>query len=376
MADSLNEILGIGAGGGGANVAAVWPMQDDAANTVVEDIGPNSLDATWTGGDNTEDHSVTGPNSWLPKALNTDTHYANAGDQTEFNFGTSDFTIFQYYRKPYSGIGFHWYVTAGGGSGDWYSLGKNLATNRFFIDDGSNDSHADWTNHQDGTWRTHAGVRDGNTLRYYQEGSEVDTDDASSVGDIDVSGTDLLIGIIESSPASLAEADFALTCMFDTALTADEIAEFEDGFEPVNTVAPVVSGTETQGETLSVTTGSWGLPSPFSGGTNGTITYAYQWTRSDDGTGTNEADISGATSSTYTLQAADVGKYIRCRVRASNDGGYEAAADTNSDFTGSIASSGGAGPTVVGPYKFGTTTRVGVYKFGTATEVGAYKGTV
>jgi hypothetical protein len=121
-----------------------------------------------------------------------------------------------------------------------------------------------------------------------------------------------------------------------TILSGAEILEIANGPEPTNSVAPVVSGTETEGETLSCTTGTWGLPSPFSGGTNGTITYSYQWTRSDDGSGAGEADISGATSSTYLLDAADVAKYIRCRVRGTNDGGFDSTADTNSNFTGAI----------------------------------------
>lgn len=79
---------------------------------------------------------------------------------------------------------------------------------------------------------------------------------------------------------------------------------------PSNSVAPVVSGTTTVGQTLSCTTGTW------SG--EGTITYAYQWF--DDGVA-----ISGATSSTYTLQAAEEGGNITCRVTATDDNGSTAA---------------------------------------------------
>jgi hypothetical protein len=38
---------------------------------------------------------------------------------------------------------------------------------------------------------------------------------------------------------------------------------------------------------------------------------------------------------------ADVGKFIRCRVRASNTGGHDPDADTNSNFTGAIQAAGG-----------------------------------
>ncbi len=123
--------------------------------------------------------------------------------------------------------------------------------------------------------------------------------------------------------------------LYSRALSQPEIAEIFAGPEPVCTVAPVATGTATEGQELSCTTGTWGLPVEFSG-SNGTITYAYQWTRSNDGSGTGEADIGSATSSTYTLTATDVGKYIRCRVRASNTGGYDL--DAASNFTDAISS--------------------------------------
>jgi len=77
---------------------------------------------------------------------------------------------------------------------------------------------------------------------------------------------------------------------------------------PVNTVAPAISGTVERSETLTSTTGTWT-------GT-GTITYAYQWKR--DG-----LSISGATSSTYVLVAADDNANITCLVTATDDEGSD-----------------------------------------------------
>lgn len=84
-------------------------------------------------------------------------------------------------------------------------------------------------------------------------------------------------------------------------------------FPPVNTVAPVVSGTPTEGQVLSCTQGTW---SPA--GTS----YAYQWRR--DGT-----PIGGATSTTYTLVTADVGTLVSCAVTATNTDGSSAPAASN-----------------------------------------------
>jgi hypothetical protein len=83
---------------------------------------------------------------------------------------------------------------------------------------------------------------------------------------------------------------------------------------PVNTVAPVISGTAVVGQTLSSTTGTWtGAPTP---------TYTYQWKR-------NGSNIASATSSTYTLVQADATFAITCAVKATNAAG-SAEATSNS----------------------------------------------
>lgn len=78
---------------------------------------------------------------------------------------------------------------------------------------------------------------------------------------------------------------------------------------PVNTVAPVASGTVQIGTSLSCTTGTW---------TNSPTSYSYQWQR--DG-----VDIPGATSSSYSAVTADIGPVLRCRVTATNSSGSVSA---------------------------------------------------
>lgn len=77
---------------------------------------------------------------------------------------------------------------------------------------------------------------------------------------------------------------------------------------PSNSVAPVVSGTTRNGETLTTTNGSW-TASPAS--------YAYQWKQAST-SGGSYSDISSATSNSYKLTDADVGKYIKVSVIATN----------------------------------------------------------
>lgn len=78
------------------------------------------------------------------------------------------------------------------------------------------------------------------------------------------------------------------------------------GNPPVNTVAPVISGTEAVGETLTCTSGT------FTG--DATITYSYQWFA-------NGNAVPGETASTKVLATADIGKVFACRVMAKNDSG-------------------------------------------------------
>lgn len=77
---------------------------------------------------------------------------------------------------------------------------------------------------------------------------------------------------------------------------------------PVNTAAPVISGTLAHGSTLSCTTGTW----------NPTGTYTYQWM-------SGAAAVAGATSSSYVTATTDVGNMMTCVVTASNAGGAPSA---------------------------------------------------
>lgn len=82
---------------------------------------------------------------------------------------------------------------------------------------------------------------------------------------------------------------------------------------PVNTAAPVISGTASVGSTLTATTGTW-TSTP-------TATYAYQWKRGFTNIGTN--------SSTYVVQAGDAGADISCVVTATNPGGATVSPPSN-----------------------------------------------
>lgn len=102
----------------------------------------------------------------------------------------------------------------------------------------------------------------------------------------------------------------ATTLSFSDGVTWHTLASYDPPPEPsipVNTVAPVITGSTTVGGELSTTDGTWtGYPAP---------TFTYQWQL--DG-----ADITGATASTYTT--IDPGNYT-CDVTGSNSEGSDIA---------------------------------------------------
>lgn len=341
MADSFNELWGIGSHSDDADVAALWPL-NESSGTRADSVG--SLDLT----DNNTVGSGTGP--WggtaadfeldNSESLSHADHATLDPGDTDYFFhvrvkleskpASEDMTILakdeievtdRQYRLQWDNGNdrFQWFVfdssdsVAGGvlantlGSpslGAWYDiLVWHSATDNevgIRVNGGTADTSATTAAAGTGSAQFFIGQRD--------DGS----------GDMHFDGLISSVGMWSRVP------------------TTSDGDELSAGPEPVNSVAPALSGTEQVGQTLSCTSGTWGLASPFSSGTNGTVTYAYQWTRSNDAGGTGESDIGGATSSTYTPVSADEGKFIRCRVRASNTGGYDADADTNSDMSGAI----------------------------------------
>lgn len=81
------------------------------------------------------------------------------------------------------------------------------------------------------------------------------------------------------------------------------VAPSSAGVAPYNTAIPTLTGTFTSGQIITLGNGTWAG--------DATITYGYTWYA-------NGVAISGATASTFTLTAAQVGKRIVGRVNATN----------------------------------------------------------
>jgi hypothetical protein len=134
------------------------------------------------------------------------------------------------------------------------------------------------------------------------------------------------------------------------------------GTIPNNTVAPVISGTNTFGSTLSTTNGTFTGTAP--------LTYTYQWLR-------NGSPISGQTASTYVIGSSDSLANITCSVTATNSYGSDSEV-SNTITVANFAPVNTVAPTVSpsGTQSTGTliTANVGTWA-GTATIVYEYKWT-
>jgi hypothetical protein len=97
---------------------------------------------------------------------------------------------------------------------------------------------------------------------------------------------------------------------------------------PVNSAAPVISGTASEGQVLTASSGSW---------TNSPDSLLDQW-QDCDASGDSCTAIPHSTSSTYTMSSGDVGHTIRVAVTATNAGGQ---ATQLSQATGVVAAPAG-----------------------------------
>ncbi|MDQ6774773.1 MAG: hypothetical protein M3071_00830 [Actinomycetota bacterium] len=148
------------------------------------------------------------------------------------------------------------------------------------------------------------------------------------------------VGDISGPRWSFGITDFAVVEGTTTAIT------------PTNLSAPTISGTTTQGLTLTLAHGSW---------FNFPTAYNDQWLRCS-AAGANCQAIGGATGQTYTLTAADIGSTI-----AVQETGLNATGTVPPLVTSAVTAAVAAAPSVLGPTP--TATR-GTATVGTATVSG------
>jgi uncharacterized protein YukE len=118
------------------------------------------------------------------------------------------------------------------------------------------------------------------------------------------------------------------------------------GLLPSNTALPSISGVLQEGQTSSVSTGTWSGTAP--------ISYAYQWQQCD-ATGKSCVNISGATGSTLKLLAGLIGSTLDVVVTATNVAGSTSATTPVSAVVAGIVPTNTALPTITGLLKLGQT---------------------
>jgi hypothetical protein len=144
----------------------------------------------------------------------------------------------------------------------------------------------------------------------YVDGVLAGTSTASGITDILAWATASTVQIGHTNRTYSLQIDEA--AIYGTALSAARIAahyQYGSAFAVANTSLPSITGTRLVGQSLSTSNGTWSGTTP--------ITYAYEWERSANGS-TGWTTISGATASSYTLDPADAGQYLRARVQATN----------------------------------------------------------
>ena len=131
--------------------------------------------------------------------------------------------------------------------------------------------------------------------------------------DFKINGVSVQSGASNTYTPLIGDDTKTLTCLVTATNTQGSASEGASnslvvGTIPNNTVAPVISGTNTFGSTLSTTNGTFTGTAP--------LTYSYQWLR-------NGSPISGQTASTYVIGASDSLANITCSVTATNSYGSD-----------------------------------------------------
>ena len=117
---------------------------------------------------------------------------------------------------------------------------------------------------------------------------------------------------------------------------------------PANTVPPAITGTAKEGQSLSVTPGTWSGSEP--------VEYIdYVWQRCKAGSCQPISGASGATDTSYVLAAADVGYTIEVTVTAKNAAGEASAMSQPTAEVSAVAPQNIAPPAIVGEAQSGET---------------------
>lgn len=296
-----------------ATAAGHWPLQDNAASTVI--VGTAGGNGTLNGGDNTADIDTTGPGAWLPSALQFD----GTADYITTTFvptGTAGTLLGWSKKDDVSGIE-RVASSRDFANNDGVILSFTDATVRGGVGSGSGFYFSGSSTVSVSAWN-HTAVRfDGTDVEAFLNGVSAGT--ATSTGTLDLG--DYLA--IARDPNSVGYMDGAIAevMYFTSKLTTAEIAQIYNGPEPTYTSGASIA------DNGAYNVGTWDSQS------NGTATYEIVAAEADG----TPVDTATAATGTLNLSSA-AGQLVYLYVRTSNDGGYDIG--DHSTRTGAYGSSG------------------------------------
>ena len=172
-----------------------------------------------------------------------------------------------------------------------------------------------------------AGIEDADGLTNISFTYQWMADDADISG---ATGSTYTLADSEEGKAIKVEVSFTDDAGNDESLTSAATDEVDVRPNSPATGAPTISGTAQVGETLTANTSGIADADGLAN-----ATFSYQWLE-------DEAEIAGATSSTYTLAAADEGKAVKVEVSFTDDAGNDES--LTSAATEAVAAAGPAEP--------------------------------
>lgn len=134
-----------------------------------------------------------------------------------------------------------------------------------------------------------------------------------------------------------------------TAYSAETSAVYDPATVPTNTSAPTISGTPTDGQTLTGDPGTWSTATPTP------ISYAYQWLRCGQGAC---SPIQSATALTYVLTSSDVGDTVAFQTTATTVGGSAVATSSPTSTVAALPPANTVAPSMTGTATDGSTLTV------------------
>jgi len=316
VAESYNELFGKGQHAPDSDLFGHWLCQETSGSEAANEIAGTPL--SYVNGD-FANNSVTGPGDYLANAASITKSASRHLDAVSAT-GTSGTTtvVLHATSTGLSGSTSPCVATIGSaGTNNFQFRLEAPLDNLRVLRRTSSQVVSSGIAFTSDTWHHFAGIATSSSGQAFVDGTGDVADNVSLDWYSGVVSPVLRFGRQVNRTNNDFDGAMAGLAVFNRQLTVAEITQHRLGPEPLNVTPPSISGTPSVGETLSATGDIWDSQN------NGVVTRLYQWYRADDDQGTGEVEIAGATSGSYLVQAADDGKYLRCRIIGENDGGHD-----------------------------------------------------